>query len=93
MGKTTKEFIGKIQAEGTQTERRLEKEELMKEARKLADKMPTSGPDRQIYVRNLLTKALKGVIDKEVFKLFIKVTGSWMELEACSPRAQMLTRR
>ena len=90
MGSKMKPFVSQIQAEGTLTERRLEREELMKEARKLADKIPTFGPDRLVYVRNLTTKALRKEIDLDVFKAFIKMTGSWAELQTCLPRVRLI---
>lgn len=46
-----------------------------------------------MYIRNLTTKALQGKLDLEVFKEFIRMTNSWMELESIAPRAQLLSRR
>lgn len=93
MGKKTKPFIAQIQAEGTKDDRDLIREETYQEARKLADKMPTFGPDRLIYIRNLTTRALRKKIDLEVFKMFIKMTGSWVELQDCLPRARQIVGR
>lgn len=93
MGKKPKPFITRIQAEGTPTEKLLEKETLHKEAMKLADKMPTHPTDRQMYVLNLFTKALQGKIDKEVFKEFVRITNSYMEVEAIASRGELLTKR
>ena len=88
MGKKPNPFITQLQAEGSKAERDSIKEETQKEARELAGKMPTFPPDRLMYVRNLTQKALKGEVDLEVFKLFIKLTNSWTELETCAPRAR-----
>ena len=91
--KRTPPHIAQIQAEGSKADRALIKEENLHEAKELANKMPTFGPDRQIYIRNLATKALEGKLDKEVFKLFVKMTNSYMEVEACFPRAKFLSER
>jgi len=85
--KNPKPFITKIQAEGARADKKLIREELRKEADKFAVKMPTSEPDRLMYVRNLLTKALVNQIDKEVFKEFIRMTNSYYELQHCMARA------
>ena len=93
MGKKTPPHIVQLQAEGTKADRDLIREEIHKEAKSLANKMPTFGPDRLMYVRNLTQKVLHREVDLEVFKLFIKMTNSYMELETCMPRAKMLERR
>ena len=85
--------VVQIQAEGTKADRDLIREETHKEAGELASKMPTFGPDRLIYVRNLTQKALRKELDLEVFKLFVKMTNSYIELQTCAPRAKMLLRR
>lgn len=93
MGKHRNPAITQMQAEGTKAERDLIKEETQREAKKLADKMPSFGPDRLIYIRNLAQKVLRKELDLEVFKLFIKMTNSYVELQTCMPRAKMLTDR
>ena len=92
-GKHQKPFVTKILAEGMRMERVLDKEVLSKEARKLIDEMPSSPPERQIYVRNLAEKVLRKELDLEVFKLFVKATNSYYELNVSFPRARMLARR
>jgi len=92
MGGKQRSLVTQILTEGTTTERRLEREELMKEVRKLADKMPASEPDRLVFVRNLVMQALRGKIDFEVFRMFVKMTDSWIELETCLPRARRIVR-
>lgn len=84
--------IVQLQAEGTKADRDLIREETYKEARKLANEMPTFPPDRLIYVRNLTQKVLRKELDLEVFKLFVKITNSYVELQTCMPRAKMLLR-
>ena len=85
--------VVQIQAEGTKADRDFIKEETHKEARKLADNIPSFPPDRLMYIRNLSQKVLRKELDLEVFKLFIKMTNSYMELESCMPRAKMLSQR
>jgi len=93
MGKKTPPHITQLQAEGTKADRNLIREENYREAKSLAGKMPTFGPDRLTYVRNLTQKVLHREVDLEVFKLFVRMTNSYMELETCMPRAKMLERR
>ena len=93
MGKKIPPFITQLQAEGTRADRLLIREETHLEAQKLANKMPTYPPDRMMYIKGLAQKALRKELDLEVFQLFIKMTNSWMELEACMPRVKMLERR
>lgn len=93
MGKRASPVVVQIQAEGTKADKALIREETYNEARKLADKMPTFGPDRLIYVRNLTEKVLKGKIDREVFTMFIKATNSFVELQTCLPRAKQIVGR
>jgi len=92
MGKKPKPFITRIQAEGT-SEKLLIRQELQKEAEKLAVNMPTHQADRQVYVSNLLQRALRGELDKEVFKLFVKITNSYQEVEAYSKRTELISKK
>jgi len=93
MGKHRNPAITQLQAEGSKAERNLIKEETHLEAKKLADKMPGFAPDRLIYIRNLTEKVLRKKLDLEVFKLFVKMTNSYMELQTCAPRAKMIVGR
>ena len=93
MPKKPKPFITRLQAEGTTSEKLLLQQELQKEAERLAASMPTFPPERQVYVSNLLQKVLQNKLDKEVFKLFVKITNSYPEVEACSRRAELLAKR
>ena len=93
MSKRTPPHMVQLQAEGSAADRALIKEETYQEAKKLADKMPVFPPDKLIYVRNLTQKVLRQELDLEVFKLFVKMTGSYVELQTCAPRAKMLSRR
>ena len=93
MGKKTSPHITQLQAEGTKIDRALIKEEIQKEAKELANKMPGFGPDRLMYVRNLVQKVLRKELDLDVFKLFVRMTNSYMELETCAPRAKLLVKR
>lgn len=85
-----KDFITRIQAEGTPTEKRGELSELQNKATELARKYPDDPANRQIYVRSLLSQSLRGELDSEVFKLFAKMTGCWSEIDACAPRLMKL---
>lgn len=87
-----KPFITRIQAEGTTAEKVSEKQEILMQAKKLAVEMPAS-PHRQIYISNLIQKVLRKQLDLEVFKEFVKLTNSWIEVEASMPRAKMLVER
>ena len=93
MGKKPKPFITRLQAEGTTSEKLLLQRELQKEAERLAIGMPTFPPERQVYVLNLLQRVLRNELDKEVFKLFVKITNSYLEVEACSKRAELLAKK
>ena len=93
MSKKTPPHIVQLQAEGSRADRNLIRQELQHEAQKLADKMPTFGPDRLMYVRSLVQKVLRKEADLEVFKAFVKMTNSYVELQTCAPRAKMLMRR
>ena len=89
MPKKTPEFIVRIQAEGTTAEKRLEAKEVHKKASVLAVRMPAP-PHRQMYVGNLLRQALRGELDVDVFKEFVKMTNTYLELEQVAPRVKML---
>lgn len=83
-------FIARMQAEGTTQEKLLEKEELHKKALELSNKIPSVHTDRLMYIRNLLLKTMRGEIDKDVFKEFVKMTNTYVEVREMTPRAQML---
>lgn len=92
MSKKLPEFITRIQAEGTATERRLEAEEVHKKASALAAKMPPA-PDKQVYVGNLLRDTMRGQIDVDVFKEFVKMTNTYLEVDQAAPRIKMMMNR
>ena len=83
------DFITRILSEGTSSEKRVEAAEIRKSARVLIAKMPPA-PDRQIYVGNLLRQALCGELDVEVFKEFVRLTNTYMEVVQVAPRVKML---
>lgn len=85
-----KPFVTRIQAEGTPSEKRGELSELQKKAAELARKYPFDPASRQVYVRDLLAKSLRGELDSEAFKLFAKMTGCWDEIDLCAPRLMRL---
>lgn len=89
MPSKTPDFITRIQAEGTTAEKLLEKDELHKKVMELVKKLPAP-PDRQVYVGNLLGQALRGELDKDVFKEFVKRTNTYLEVEEVAPRVKML---
>ena len=90
MGKKIPQFISRLQAEGTKADRDVIKSETIAEAKKLASAMPTFGPDRLMYVRALVSKALRKELDQEVFKTFVRMTNSYMEVESTISRAKLL---
>ena len=90
--KIPKPFVTRIQAEGTPQEKRLEQEEELKEARKLADQMPAEYHHRVIYVRNLTVKALRGEIDYNVFYKFLKMTNCWDIFYFTLERAKLIAK-
>ena len=92
MPKKTPEFIVRIQAEGTNTEKNLEKEEIRKRAVGLAVRLPPP-PDKQVYVGNLLRQALRGELDADVFKEFVKMTNTYLEVDMVAPRVKLLMKR
>ena len=92
MPKKTANFIVQLQAEGTTTERNLEKDEVHKRAYELAAKTPAP-PHKQVYVGNLLRQALRGELDVDVFKEFVKMTNTYLEVESVAPRIKMLAKR
>ena len=88
-----KPFITQMQAEGVKSERDLIRSETHKEARALADKMPSSPPERLIYVRNLVVRALRKEISQDVLREFTKMTNSWEEIKTCLPRARQIVEK
>jgi len=93
MSKKPKPFITRIQAEGTTSEKLLIQEELHKEAEKLSSAMPTEPADRQMYVSNLMRKAIREELDRGVFKLFVKMTNSYQEVLEVHRRAELLSKK
>lgn len=91
MPKRPRPFIVRIQAEGTAAEKNLERNDIQRKAEILASKMPTVQPDRQMYLRNLLNQTLQGKVDKEVFKAFVKLTNTYLDIEQIAPRAKLIT--
>ena len=88
MPRKTKPFITQIQAEGTKAERDYIRKEVREEALRLVRLMP-AGPDRLIFVRNLVRLALAGKVDIEVLRMFLKLTGTGPEMESVLPRAKL----
>lgn len=93
MGKHHNPAMARLFVEGTKMDKALIREEELKEVNQLISKMPTDPPYRLIYVRNLVQKVLGKQLDLEVFKLFVKKTNSYEELQTCMPRAKMLMGR
>jgi len=92
MPKKTPDFIIRIQAEGTAAEKHLEVREIHEKASALAAKTPAP-PHKQVYVGNLLRQALRGELDVDVFKEFVKMTNTYLEVEEVAPRIKMLAKR
>ena len=67
-----KPFITQLQSEGAKSERDIIRsevnEEVHKEVQSLAAKMPSSPPERSIYIRNLVVRALRNEISPEVLR-------------------------
>ena len=83
------DFIIRIMAEGYKPDRRLEAEEIHDKANLLAQKLPLP-PQRQMYVGYLLKRALKGELDPDIFKEFVRITNTYLEVEQVAPRIKML---
>ena len=92
MTKKTLDFIIRIQAEGTSAEKHLEAEEIHKIAWELAVKIPRPPSDRA-YVKDLLKQALKGDLDMDVFKEFVKLTKTYQMVEEVAPRVKLIMRK
>ena len=92
MSKRAKDFITRIQVEGQKAERDLIHDETYRTAKELAEKIPGGEVDRLMYVRDLAVKAIRGQIDREVFKLFVRLTNSYVELMTVSPRRELTKR-
>jgi hypothetical protein len=90
MPKQSKPFITQILAEGTSIERNAEKVNIEAEAKKLAAKMPTDPNQRQLYVGDLLRQSLSKKLDEDVFKKFVQLTNTYIEVQAATPRAKMI---
>ena len=78
MGK--KFHVQKMLTEGSKVNRDVEHDDIYQKAKVIADKMP-SGNERIIYIRNLVSQTKSGKVDMDVFKMVIKMTNSWMEVE------------
>lgn len=92
MPRKTPDFITRIQAEGTTAEKMVERTAIHRKAVELSEKMPAP-PHKQVYVGNLLRQALKGEVDVDVFKEFVKLTNTYLEVEQVAPRIKMLMKR
>ena len=79
-------------AEGQRIERAAEladeKLRIKAEVDKLLRNFPRDDPDRTMFLRNLVQKALKGDISEEVFSRFAQTTGTWTEISNMLPRAK-----
>lgn len=80
-------------AEGTITDRALERADLEKRAVAIIAQMPTGEPDRTVFIRNLTSKALRKEVEYDVFELVVKRTGSFQDVQAMLPRQQALNNR
>ena len=92
MPKKQLDFVARIQAEGTSAEKHIEAEEIHERAWELAVKIPRPPSDRD-YVRTLLKQALKGDLDVDVFKEFVKLTKTYQIVEEVTPRVKMLMKK
>ncbi len=79
-------FIVRILAEGNSSDKLLEREEVLKQSRILASKTPSNPADRQMHVGNLLRKALRGEVDKNVFIQYVRLTNTYAEVQNVYPR-------
>ena len=95
VSKKPKPFIVEIQAEGTHTERKLERADTQRLARELVSGLPDARlrADRQAYIRNLTVRALKREIDPTVFEEFMSLTNVQPEVEACLARASVIAEK
>ncbi len=79
-------FIVRILAEGNSSDKLLEREEVFKQSRILASKTPSNHVDKQMHVGNLLRKALRGEVDKNVFIQYVRLTRTYVEVQNVYPR-------
>lgn len=86
------DFIIRIMAEGTAADKMVERGTIHKKAAELAEKMPTP-PNKQVYVGNLLKQALRGELDVDAFKEFVKLSNTYLEVEQVAPRVKMLMKK
>ena len=88
MTKKTKSFMVDLQVEGTTVERKLERADARRQAHEMINDMPPKGAARQMYIRNLVTRALKKEVSQEAFEEFVNLTNVQEEVEAVLARAR-----
>lgn len=95
MGKQTGMSI-QILSEGQRIERASElaeeKARVKIEVSKLMQSFPRYEPDRTMFIRNLVNKALSGKVSEAAFKEFAVKTGSWNDIARILPRAKTTQR-
>lgn len=93
MTKQRKPFITEMQAEGTHAERRLERIDAERQARELVANLPSDSAARQMYVRNLVVRAMRKEIDPQTFEAFVSLTNIQDEVDAVLARARIIAER
>jgi len=88
MTKKTKPFIADLQVEGSTLERKLERADARRQAHEMIADMPPRGAARQMYIRNLVTRALKKEVSQEAFEEFVNLTNVQPEVDAVLARAR-----
>ena len=88
MSKKPKPFITDLQVTGSTVERKLERTDAKQLAHELISNMPPKGAARQMYIRNLVTRALKKEVSQEAFEEFVNLTNVQEEVEAVLARAR-----
>ena len=93
MTKKTKPFITDLQVRGTTVERRLERTDAKRQACEMIADMPTHGPARQTYIRNLIIRALKKEVSQDAFEEFVNLTNVQPEVDDVLARARTISDR
>jgi len=93
MSKKTPLFMTELQAKGTHTERKLEREDTKRLAHELVANMPATKAARQVYIHNLTVRALKKEVSQEAFEEFVNLTNVQEEVENVLARARIIAER
>jgi hypothetical protein len=86
LGKRPSPIQQELLAEGSKADRKTIRHDEQAKAKALAVKMPRDPVGRQQYVKEQVAAAMDGKLDKEVFREFVRITGTHDEVDLCSVR-------